>query len=390
MGRKGPGIARGVRVRTYPSGRRVFEIQFPYKGVTCREILRTFDPDKPSNVKAVNNLRSEIMSRIERGTFDYQDFFPNSKTARLFGAVVSRRTVKAAQEELISDLERAGLEKTTIASYRRSAGRINDMIGTIMLHELTAADFRQMLRDRAVTRKTWNNDLLPLRRALKRAVADGEMQFSPLDRVDLNEFVPKHKKPGPDPFSLDEIDRIIKTAAAYCERFHNLAEFAFFSGMRPEELAGLQWSDVANGTVTVTGAAQLSLKSAELKQPKTAAGARTINLLDRAQSALERQKRLTWFRGKNVFCRVNSLQPFSSYEQIRQRWTTILERAGVRYRPFNQCRHTYASHMLSSGLNPLYVAAQMGHRGTAMLDVYAKWVNEWKEESGEYGNKIAR
>lgn len=136
---------------------------------------------------------------------------------------------------------------------------------------------------------------------------------APLERVDLNELVPKHKKSKPNPFSMEEIEAILSTAGEYCERFHNLIEFAFFSGLRPEELAGLQWDNVdfKRDQVSITDAAMLSI---------------------------------------------------------------------------NQTRHTYASHQLSSGENPLYVASQMGHRGTALLDVYATWAEEWKDEqAGVYG-----
>src|SRR5690606_34784622 len=133
----------------------------------------------------------------------------------------------------------AGREATTLAAYRRSAGRINQHLGNTRIAELTPEDFRRMVRIRAVSRKTWNNDLIPLRRALNRAVNDGLIAFSPLDRVVLDELVPRHKKPQPDPFSMDEIRAILATAQAYSDKAHNLVEFALFTGLRLEELAGL-------------------------------------------------------------------------------------------------------------------------------------------------------
>lgn len=382
MGEQSKKISRGVRIRAYQSGIESIEIEFSYRGVRCREILSSLNPARTADRKYATNLKAEIESRIERGTFVYTDYFPGSARARLFGLAATRMTVSQAQQELIKDLQLAGLEETTIASYQKSAKRIDALIGTIALSDLQPADIRNMLRTRRVSRKTWNNDLLPLRRALKRAVADSLILVSPLERVDLNELVPKHTKPGPDPFTIEEIEAIVSTAAGYCDRFHNLIEFACFSGLRPEELAGLQWQDVdlKNNQVTISGAAMLSIASTAIKKPKTSAGHRVVDLLDRARDALVRQRSLTFFRGQNVFCRANSLEPFRTYEQLRQRWTTILKRAGVRHRPLNQTRHTYASHQLSSGLNPLYVASQMGHRGTGMLDVYARWVNEWKDK----------
>lgn len=385
MGRSSKPISRGVRIRRYPSGLERIEIQFSYQGVACKEIFKTLDPSKATDRNYAKNLKAEIESRIERGTFEYGDYFPNSKRAIMFGSFVSQQTVAQAQEALIADLELAGLQATTIASYRKSAKRINGMIGNVPVTALKPSDIRTMLRARHVTRKTWNNDFLPLRRALKRAVNDGEILSSPLERVDLNELVPKHQKPKPDPFSMEEIEAILAAAADYCDRFHNMIEFAFFSGLRVEEVAGLVWANVDTGRdqVAITHAAQLSIRSAKLKPPKTAAGERIVALLPRAKAALKRQRALTFFQGKNVFCRWNSHQAITSYDHIHRRWKTILVKSGVRYRSMKQTRHTYASHQLSSGENPLYVASQLGHRGTALLDVYGTWVAEWKDQAKE-------
>lgn len=375
-------LAKGVTLRRYPSGADRLQLQFSYRGVTCKEVLKALDPGKDSNIRFANNLKAEIENAKVRGTFVYSDYFPESPKCRLFGEAPNQQTVADAQEALIADLESAGREKTTLASYRRSAARINQRLGTIRVVDLTAADIRKLVRERPATRKTWNNDFIPLRRALKRAVNDGAIQFSPLDRLDLNELVPRSVKPKPDPFTMQEINAILSAAAGYCERAHNLFQTAFFTGMRLEELAGLDWAhaDLKAGLVHIQAAAMLSLKSADLKAPKTLAGTRTIELLPQALAALKRQRTITGFRGQNVFCRWYTLEPFNSYEQFRMRWATVLKKADVRYRPMKQTRHTYASHMLSSGFNPLYVAGQMGHSGTALLDTYGTWVADWKDE----------
>ena len=48
----------GISVRTYPSGKRVIQVQFQYKGVTCKEILG-LDPTN-ANLKYAENLKGEI------------------------------------------------------------------------------------------------------------------------------------------------------------------------------------------------------------------------------------------------------------------------------------------------------------------------------------------
>jgi integrase len=385
VGGRSKTISRGVRIRTYPSGLSRIEIQFQYRGVTCKEILSNLDAGKPSNRKYAIGLKAEIESAITRTTFRYTDYFPNSPRAQVFVQAVSTITLRQAQESLLQDLAAAGLEATTLAAYRRSAERINQHLGDERVASLTPENFRAMFRARTVSRKTWNNDLIPARRALNRAVNDNVIQFSPLDRVEISEMVPRHRKPQPDPFSMGEIRAILAAAGKYCERAHNLFQFALFSGLRPEELTALQWADVdlAKHQASITSATKLSLRSAERKGPKTSAGQRTIDLLPMALKALKRQQAHTRFAGEHVFLSWQGNHPISSYEQLSSRWKTVLEKAGVRYRPIKQCRHTYASHQLSSGINPLYVAKQMGHSGTALLDVYGAWVDDWKEEHQE-------
>ncbi|WP_153011481.1 tyrosine-type recombinase/integrase, partial [Type-D symbiont of Plautia stali] len=58
-------------------------------------------------------------------------------------------------------------------------------------------------------------------------------------------------------------------------------------------------------------------------------------------------------------------------------WRTILRRAGVRHRKAYETRHTFACWALSAGVNPNFVANQMGHSSAQMLyTVYGKWMTE--------------
>jgi len=50
-----------------------------------------------------------------------------------------------------------------------------------------------------------------------------------------------------------------------------------------------------------------------------------------------------------------------SLKEIRGVWFRLLRFVRLRERPLYQCRHIFATLLLSEGLNPLYVAHQMGH-----------------------------
>jgi len=56
-------------------------------------------------------------------------------------------------------------------------------------------------------------------------------------------------------------------------------------------------------------------------------------------------------------------------------YAQAIKRAGLRYRPPRQTRHTYASLSLSAGENPMFVATQMGHRDWGMIRKrYGRWI----------------
>lgn len=55
---------------------------------------------------------------------------------------------------------------------------------------------------------------------------------------------------------------------------------------------------------------------------------------------------------------------------------------GVRDRPPYNCRHTYATIRSMSGLNPAFIAQQLGHSVQMLLSTYARWPNpssDWSE-----------
>jgi integrase len=64
--------------------------------------------------------------------------------------------------------------------------------------------------------------------------------------------------------------------------------------------------------------------------------------------------------------------------QYRDRFfSTICKQAGVRYRPPNNARHTYTSQLLTKGVPKEWLATQLGHTTTKMIeDHYGKWMSE--------------
>ena len=165
-----------------------------------------------------------------------------------------------------------------------------------------------------------------------------------------------------------------------CEgQVQNIFEFAFWTGLRTSELIAVRWQDVdfqaKKVHIRITRTTQ-----GEKYRGKTITSLRAIDLNPPARDALLRQK--TYTEGKvSVFENPHTGQPWKDHAPLRRTaWQPALEKAGVRYRCPYQTRHTYASMHLSAGAEPMYVAAQMGHRDWGMIrKVYGRWLPEYSE-----------
>lgn len=374
-------IERGVRIRTYASGKRAIEIQFQFRGVTCKEMLSSLNPDKKGDQRYAINLKAEIENAIERQTFRYTDYFPDSRRARLFGHAVSTVTVKELLEEWLKDIERTH-PHSTYRCYKKSCNaHLIPEFGSIRARELTPQQIREWVRSRTGTLKSIRNDLTPLRAVLDRALNDDIIDRNPLDKIKVSKLVSRDQARTDyevDPFTEDEIKAVLEIALEYDPRIRNLLRFAFYSGLRTSELFGLMWGDVDWHHMVVR--VQRAVVERKVKETKTKAGIRDVILLPSALNALKDQKQYSFVGGEYVFVRPNERGSFVDYEHLERPWKYILKRAKVRYRNPYQTRHTYASQLLSGGENPLFVAQQMGHKTTEMImRHYGRWVEQAEE-----------
>jgi integrase len=375
-------LERGIRIRTYASGKRALEIQFQFRGVTCKEMLSRLDPDKKGDQRYAINLKAEIENAIERQTFRYTDYFPDSRRARLFGHAVSTVTIKELLEAWLKDVKRTH-PHSTYRCYRKSCNaHLLPEFGSVRARELTPQLIREWIRNRSGTLKSIRNDLTPLRAVLDRALNDDLIDGNPLDKIKVSKLVSRHQSRTNyevDPFKYDEIKVVLAIAFEYDPRIRNLLQFAFYSGLRTSELFGLMWGDVdwRHGVIRV----QRAVVERKLKETKTKAGTRDVILIPSALDALKDQKQYSFVGGEFVFVRPNERGSFVDYEHLERPWKHILKRAKVRYRNPYQTRHTYASQLLSGGENPLFVAQQMGHKTTEMImRHYGRWVEQAEEK----------
>ena len=375
-------VSTGVELRTGARTQSI-RIYFTYRGVDCREALKL--PHTKQNIAYATRRRGEVLNAIERGTFVYTDFFPDSPRAKLFAPpdVVGQPASEPARIPTIGELlhEYLAVAKRNLAlsSYNcyRQVAEIHLLPAwkTKPVNELATRDLRQWIMTLKGKRKTVELILTPLRNTLEQALVDELIESNPFDSIRLNKILARDQMQSdyrPDPFDIDEIDAILSACDREQER--NMFRYAFCTGMRPSEYIAQEWENVSFVThqLQVAGA---FVDGEAKRSAKTTAGLRFVDMRHGALESLKAQQAHTKLRGGTIFLNPTYGAQWTGDKAIRERWRRLLLLAGVRYRNPYQTRHTFASSLLMLGANPLYVASQLGHvDSTLVFRTYGRWV----------------
>ena len=354
-------------------------IDFRYRGVRCREQLKNLFPTLKS-IEFAKAQRRAILKAIERGTFVYAEWFPDSPKVALFdGKARTDPTIGDRLDQWLK-AKRRDVTPAVLNGYRKSIRyHLKPNFGNLSLGELTPSIVKVWIGELTVTNKTVNNVLVPLRGAMALAFDDELIDKDPMARVKGLAV----EQDEPNPFTPDEMRKILAELKGQTANFFQVA---FWTGLRTSALIALEWGDIDENVIRVKRARV----GGEIKKPKTKAGTRDVKLLPPAIEALQDQRAFTYVEGKTVFHNPLTDRPWVNDKAVREvHWTPALRRAKVRYRVPYQTRHTYASMMLSAGENPMWVANQIGHADWGMIRKrYGRWIPDVNPDAGEKAAKL--
>ncbi|WP_230973234.1 tyrosine-type recombinase/integrase [Sulfurimonas hydrogeniphila] len=173
-----------------------------------------------------------------------------------------------------------------------------------------------------------------------------------------------------NPFSEKEMEIIISSATGYLRNFIALM---YTTGIRPGEIIALRWKDIdfdkkqiSIGKTIVNGIEG---------DTKTDSSDRDVDILPQAEIALKKQFQLT---GCQEFVFLSSFHKrFYSHDIIAVQFKVLLKNSGVKVRTLYNLRHTFASQMISKGIDILWVSKMLGHKNPQItLKIYAKYIQE--------------
>ena len=350
---------------------------YPTKATEHRRRHRLTAVPSDANLLKAYNFLCQINESIANGSFDYAKTFPESKIAQRF---VNRRLLGTYLKHWIAN--QVHLKAETRRNYLGVVNNINNSkLKSMRLVDLTWGDIRDWALDMDVTPKTRSKRVAVIRTALNDAVDDGLINTNPTMGRKLKQTTVVVQKEKVDPFSWAERDAI---EAACCHQFMLMVRFWLFTGLRPEEIRGLQWEKVNFVEKNVyIDQVITDASNGKFEPPKTPQAIRHVDLIEPALDALRKVKQYTFMQGGFVFVNPFDQKPFYRTDNIRNRWKTALKKAGVRYRPPSQMRHTYASTALTEGEDIADISKQLGHKKiTVTLDHYARYIPENRKGRG--------
>lgn len=380
MARKPAGMPTGVEV----VGGSV-RIRFMRAGKRCCETL-AYPPD-PKGIAAAAGLRAQVIQLAKLGMLTdekYVELFPRTSYQQ---ESLSPQFGVYAQTWLNSRDIVLGTRKNylwTLNVYWMPH------LATTPIDKITSMKLRQIITETEWKSTTTKRSAIQrLGAILRSAVRDELIPRNPVDSIEL----PRKTKKQVDPFTQEEADQIIGwlygnlkwQSLIYAPYF----EFAFFSGMRPSEIAALRWDevDVENRTAHVCRV----VASGKVEERTKTGRSRMVLLNARALHAIEQARQIAAHRARRNLAFPESryvFPPSKIAEHITETSTTdryfkmALANLGIRDRPQYNARHTYATMCLMSGMNPAFIAGQLGHSVQMLLSTYARWINsasDWHE-----------
>ena len=369
-------------------------MDFKYQGRRMRE--QTTLTDTPANRKRLQKALDRIETEIAIGSFDYTKTFgkplPSGKDDEPDEALQASGSapIRPGRSPLFRDFAELWFKEVEV-TWRRSY-RITQR-GTLDKHVLpffgnkevghiTKADvlaFRASLA-KATARKNQgtlsnrrvNAVMKPLRQILNEA-AD-RFEFTSAFR---NIKPLKMKRSDVQPFTLDEVERILATARA---DYRNYFTVRFFTGMRTGEVHGLKWKyvDFERRLILV----RESIVLEEEDELKTDGSVRDIHMSQVVFEALKAQRQASAEFSEYVFSN-QAGQPVNNQNFLNRVWNPLLRHLGLEHRRAYQMRHTAATLWLASGEAPEWIARQLGHNSTEMLfRVYSRYVPNLTRQDG--------
>jgi len=271
-------------------------------------------------------------------------------------------------------------------SFLRPDGALMRAFGERPVDSITARDLESWwaleIADRGLSASHGKNSINTVSLVVKRAMAEGWADENPVPA--FREMLREASKTKAGRAEMDSkanpIERPDDVAAlveaAFAEDLRSAVAVLLLldTGMRVAEAEALTWGQVAFGTDGDGASRSIAIDRARVgadyeARPKSGR-ARRVQMSRRLRAALLKLRAAQFEPGPEA----RVLREFHGGNFRGREWRRILERAGLGHWAVKDLRDTYASHLLTRGVNPAYVSRQLGHADWSVTARhYARW-----------------
>ena len=362
----GTSLPQGIRIRDG-----AIEINFTHN--KQRQYITLPHPANAEGINAAHKIRSELKNKAKWGILTEHDI------AQAKGEIIDEKHTIVGNGVLFQEAAQKYLKQCE-SNMDTKKGYKNILekhwmphLALVPIHQITSDDIKEIIIEADFqTAKTLNNCLIPLRGVFSTALENKYISENPVQFI-------KNKKVQvdiPDPFSRAEMTALLSWLNTNLEDkdhfYYWYYEMAFWSGCRPSELIALRWADIDwfNGTIRIN---KSRVRGHEKNVTKTHV-AREVYLNERSTDALKAIKDLKLSSDYVMICPETNA-PFFNEKPPRLRMVEAMKSCMIRHRPAYNARHTYATMLLMDGVNPVFVADQLGHSLQMLIKRYAKWLH---------------
>lgn len=326
---------------------------------------RYFIKVNTTDIHQASKIREEVLLKIKNNTLTKADLDNiNTINTNLFKHIVDKyiaynQSNNHTKDDYLRILKHHWIELFDLP--------IDSITYEMLLEVIHSRNFK--------TNKTMNNCLIPLRGVFQLAKDLDYIDINPMDKI----YNKKIQVDLPDPFTKKEMQLILddlNKLQGLEHIYYWYYELAFWTGLRPSELIALKWNNVDwdNKSIYINRSRVLGVEKSVTKTHT----ARQVLLNDRSYNALYALLELHIDPSYILIC-PETMQPFYNEKPPRIRFNQALINTNIRKRPAYNTRHTYATMLLMDGVNPVFVANQLGHSLITLTKRYARWINSDKD-----------
>jgi integrase len=279
-------------------------------------------------------------------------------------------TIPTVSELVVGYLATHEVDPATTKKLTYELGHATRAFGERRVDDLTPLDLSTWRA--SLPAGTRHQPFGAFRAVLEHAVTLGLIQTSPAARI-------KNRRAKLDEsreiLPLDSWDEVDAIADELMERYRMIPAVLVGSGLRPEELYGLEWRDVdlQAGVLSVervyTQGVLKPCKKSDRQRRRVPLRARVVEALESMPRGFGQTPVFVTKRGERI-----------KHDTFRMRhWGPALAAAGVDHRGVYATRHTFATWSIRAGVNLFYLSRVMGTSLTMIDKTYGHLVPDADE-----------